>query len=54
MSKKEKEELLELANSTIIMYLGDKVSRDVKTASGVWLNLKQLCLTKTLTNGGCI
>lgn len=51
ISKKENEELLGLAYSTIIQYLGDNVLRQFvkeKTAARVWLKLEQLYMTKTL------
>ncbi|XP_065874841.1 uncharacterized protein [Euphorbia lathyris] len=53
MTKEEKEDLLELAYSTIVLYLGNKVLREVSketSAAGVWLKLEQLYMTKTLTN----
>lgn len=53
MYKEESEELLELAYNTIILYLRDKVLRDISTeknASGMWLELEQLYMSKILTN----
>ncbi|CAM8959845.1 unnamed protein product [Rhodiola kirilowii] len=49
----EKADALELAYSTLILHLSDKVLREVSketTAAGVWLKLEQLYMTKTLTN----
>ncbi|CAM8971845.1 unnamed protein product [Rhodiola kirilowii] len=53
MTQDEKDEASELAYSTIILHLGDKVLREIakeKTADKVWLKLESLYMTKLLTN----
>ncbi|WJZ81423.1 hypothetical protein VitviT2T_001266 [Vitis vinifera] len=53
MQEKEKTELLEKAQSAIILSLGDIVLRDVakaKSAAELWLKLESLYMTKSLAN----
>ncbi|MDV3183834.1 MAG: hypothetical protein Q8847_02655 [Sweet potato little leaf phytoplasma] len=53
MTAAEKEEMLETAYSTIILYLADNVLRQVheaKLALEVWSKLDALYLTRSLTN----
>ncbi|CAM8984589.1 unnamed protein product [Rhodiola kirilowii] len=53
VSAADKEEMQEMAYSTLILHLGDKVLREVskeKTAAAVWLKLESLYMTATLTN----
>ncbi|CAM8912019.1 unnamed protein product [Rhodiola kirilowii] len=53
MTQDEIDEAKELAYSSIILHLGDKVLREVakeKTAAAVWLKLESLYMTKSLTN----
>lgn len=45
--------MMELAYSTIILHLGDRVLREMSKetiATGVWLKLERLYMTITLTN----
>ena len=47
----QKSEMMELAFSTLTLHLDDKVLREVSnetTASGLWLKLEQLYMTKSL------
>ncbi|KAF7833259.1 Retrovirus-related Pol polyprotein from transposon TNT 1-94 [Senna tora] len=53
LSNQEKDDLLELALSTILLSLADDVLREVadeKSAAGLWLKLETLYMTKSLTN----
>ncbi|BBN12132.1 hypothetical protein Mp_5g17630 [Marchantia polymorpha subsp. ruderalis] len=52
VTAEDKVEMNELAYSTIVMYLGDKVLREVaneKTAIGVWAKLQSLYMKKFLS-----
>ncbi|CAM8923041.1 unnamed protein product [Rhodiola kirilowii] len=52
MTQDEKTEAMELAYSTLILHLGDKVLREVsreKTAAGIWTKLESLYMTSMLT-----
>jgi len=52
-SSEEKQEALDLAYSTLILHLGDRVLREVSketTAAGIWLKLESLYMTKSLSN----
>jgi len=53
MSDADKAEALEMAYSTLILHLSDKVLREVSsetTAAGIWLKLESLYITKSLAN----
>ena len=53
MSASEKSDILEMAYSTLILHLGDKVMREVskeKTTAGIWSKLESLYMTKSLSN----
>ena len=53
MNAEEKSDVMELAYSTLILYLGDKVMREVAketTAAGIWSKLESLYMTKSITN----
>ena len=53
LSDEEKDELLEKAYGQIVLFFSDGVLRKVvqeKTAAGMWQKLKNLYITKSLTN----
>lgn len=53
LSVLEKDDMLELAYSTIILHLGDRVLREVSNESlvvGVYAKLEHMYMMKTLTN----
>ncbi|PON48823.1 hypothetical protein PanWU01x14_235260 [Parasponia andersonii] len=56
MSEKEKTQILEMAYSTMILYLSDNVLRKYNketSAAGLWLKLENLYMTKSLMNRIC-
>jgi len=53
MSRAEKTEMVDKAKSAIVLYLGNKVLRDVAkepTAASMWLKLETLYMTKSLAH----
>ena len=53
LSEKEKNDILEKAQSAIILSLGDKALREVSketSAAAIWLKLEKLHMTKSLAN----
>ena len=53
LSEKEKNDILEKAQSAIILSLGDKALREVSketSAAAIWLKLEKLYMTKSLAN----
>ena len=54
LSKKEKQDILDKAQSTLILSLGDRALREVSRetlASAIWRKLESLYMTKSLANG---
>lgn len=57
LTEKERIEMMEKAQSAIILCLGDKVLREVSketTAAGMWLKLESLYMAKSLANRLCM